>query len=91
MKIKIDKDGNLWLERAGKMKIQECKETILETNDFNPAVTEYIYRPCGDWCPLFDDSIGVEEDNSGTEVVSISICEGKVLQCRVEDFEDGRE
>jgi hypothetical protein len=43
MKIKIDNEGCLWIERAGKMKAQICPY------DEN-------WTGCGDWCPLFDDS-----------------------------------
>lgn len=39
MKIKIDKDGNLQIERAGKLKAQYCPH--------------YEGSPCGDWCPKF--------------------------------------
>lgn len=41
MKAKIDKDGFLYIERAGVMKRQHC-----------PYVDEQI---CGDWCPLFGE------------------------------------
>jgi hypothetical protein len=44
MKIKIDKDGYLWIERAGKMKKQFCPYDSINEGY------------CGDWCPLFDDS-----------------------------------
>ena len=41
MKIKIDEDGWLWLERAGEMKSQFC---------FHDGVVQ-----CGDWCPAFGE------------------------------------
>lgn len=40
MKIKIDRDGYLWLERAGKMKQAWCP-------------THFRRSPCGDWCAKF--------------------------------------
>ncbi len=42
MKGKIDRHGQLWIERAGKLKIQGCPNQ------------EDSY--CGDWCPLFGES-----------------------------------
>ena len=42
MKGKIDKGGNLLIERANQMKLQGC-----------PVDTEDSY--CGDWCPLFEE------------------------------------
>jgi hypothetical protein len=42
MKIKIDNEGCLWIERAGKMKAQICPY------DEN-------WTGCGDWCPLFHE------------------------------------
>ena len=46
MKLKIDKDGNLHIERAGRWKKQTCPHAGL----------------CGDHCPLFGepDQDGIE-------------------------------
>jgi hypothetical protein len=44
MKFKIDTSGHLWTKRARKWKIQTC------------PILYSIRQPCGDWCPLFDDS-----------------------------------
>lgn len=46
MNGKIDKDGFLHIERAGRMKRQECPfhEKLCNRDGF---------IPCGDWCPLF--------------------------------------
>lgn len=52
MKAKIDKNGYLELERAGKFKRQYCPFTAY---DDNPNI-------CGDWCPLFD--IRTSSDNA---------------------------
>ena len=46
MKIKIDEDGWLWLERAGKMKSQFCIHCDGDR--------------CGDWCPAFGEPYGTE-------------------------------
>lgn len=42
MRIEIDKQGHLLLERGGRMKDQYCP------HDADPA-------SCGDWCPLFHE------------------------------------
>ena len=42
MKIKIDNNGWLWIERAGKFKAQGCSHG-----------NEWV--PCGDWCPKFGE------------------------------------
>ena len=39
MKGKIDKNGRLFIERRGTMKLQTCPFTF--------------ENPCGNWCPLF--------------------------------------
>jgi hypothetical protein len=50
MKAMIDRHGNLWLERAGKLKPQSCP---LKTTDHRDEGAWC----CGDWCPLFGVSI----------------------------------
>lgn len=51
MKGKINKSGNLEIERAGKMRAQYC-----------PYVSEKaIYITCGDWCPAFEEPIWCED------------------------------
>lgn len=44
MKILIDQDGELWLERKGAMKVQEC-----------PYKHGTRGELCGDQCPLFGE------------------------------------
>lgn len=47
MKIKIDGEGGLWLERCGVMKAQICPF-------HSPVLGAKMYRyNCGDWCPKF--------------------------------------
>lgn len=69
MKAKIDKDGWLWLERAGKFKKQYCLFQN-ENNDLGQA-------KCGDWCPLF----GKIETNYDliTSEFKIEICQNRIL------------
>ena len=43
IKVRIDDNGTLELNRAGKLKFQEWPNT------------EGVY--CGDWCPLFEEPI----------------------------------
>ena len=47
MKIKIDADGILWIERAGVLKEQFCP--------FDPGDGDDKCVMCGDWCPLFGE------------------------------------
>jgi hypothetical protein len=49
MKAKIDKDGNLYIERAGKLKDQCCPFAI---------PIQSVIVSCGDWCPHFEAEIG---------------------------------
>lgn len=48
MRIEIDEDGSLRLDRGGKMKNQLC-----------PYTEE---SRCGDWCPLFREPYYFEND-----------------------------
>jgi len=102
MKIKIDKNGNLWLERKGKMKIQECKNVILTRNsreeDYptQSIFTEYTYRPCGDWCIHFKEPkihrgyySNSEKEPLPNDGVTIETCAGD-LHSKFEDFTDER-
>ena len=51
MKGKIDRDGFLWIERAGKMNETTCPYSQW----LNKTTEEPI--SCGDWCPLFGEPI----------------------------------
>ena len=48
VKLKINASGNLFVERAGKLKPQGC-----------PYKEDNV--PCGDWCPLFQEPEGMIE------------------------------
>jgi transcription elongation factor Elf1 len=49
VKGKIDRDGWLWIERAGEMKIQECPY-------------QSCTAKCGDWCPHFGELEKIVEE-----------------------------
>ncbi len=76
MKIRIDKDGALGIERAGEMLHQDCP--------FHKSA-----RYCGDWCPLFGepDIRGYEMGPNGPvrQTDRLDICEGRILQGQIED------
>ena len=60
MNGKIDTDGFLSIERAGVMKEQLCPYMNNEIKTYGGQTGRYIsstlqMRPCGDWCPLFDE------------------------------------
>ena len=74
MKIKIDKEGFLWIERKGRMKNQVC-----------PYDSDRSH--CGDWCPLFvEPSFHKADDKANIEV---ALC-GIIHNVPVADFEDER-
>lgn len=85
MKIKIDKNGGLWLRRAGKMKPQECH--------MRPPIFldgEYKIRLCSDSCPLFSEPTAETRDNHPKETIELHICRG-YIECRPSEFVDERE
>ncbi len=76
MKIKIDKNGALHIERAGVMNVQYCLHS--------PHVSR-----CGDWCPAFGEP-KVVEDNGNT-VAWLGLCEeAGFVSCSPEYFFDER-
>ena len=86
MKIRIDRDGWLEIERAGFMKLQECPYDV-ETEDCGRA-------RCGDWCPLFGELEERHEPIYGDGIgpvnaIELSICK-RVWRCKPDDFEDER-
>lgn len=79
MEGKINKNGMLVINRAGKEKIQCCQFQV------NPEAAEY----CGDHCPHFNE---LEDDGISTPLHSvfyIGICHGKRIEFR--QFEDERD
>ena len=61
MKVKIDKSGNLWIERAGKMKAQNCPH----------GNTDETLVACGDWCPMFQEPADYEKD----DLIFLQLCQ----------------
>ena len=77
MKIKIDNEGYLWIERKGKMKDQFC-----------PYDSDMSH--CGDWCPLFlEPSFHKADDIVDFDNMEIALC-GIIHNVPVADFEDER-
>ena len=71
MNGKINIDGNLEIERAGKMKVQYCPHE--PDSKANVA--------CGDWCPLFAttriDTRGFNDTICNKQL--LAICENTIL------------
>ena len=76
MKIRINKDGFLEIERAGKWKEQICPYTkprkghqYIETEDVKANYMQVVDgTPCGDWCPLFSENI------SDNYIIALNAC-----------------
>ena len=80
MKIKIDKYGHLWLERAGVMKKQYC-----------PHAPD-LQMCCGTWCPLFGEPTRHEWNAiaGGSEFTcELLLCQTRIV-VRSPDFTDER-
>lgn len=84
MKILIDKNGWLHIERAGEMKRQYCLNGCKDDNDY--------IRECGDWCPAFGEpGPGCCDAKGKPLTVIISLCsEADRLICEFEHFTDER-
>lgn len=76
MKIKIDKDGHLLIDRAGKMKLMACPFSY--DKDLRAADS-----PCGDWCPLFHE---FEIDGKP----AIELCRAYFPEGEIEELVDER-
>lgn len=74
MKIKINKDGHLEIERAGEFKKQVC-----------PYNTQQF---CGDQCPLFGTP-HEQDPSEGSAAIVLAICQ-KAFVVLAKDFTDGR-
>jgi len=72
MKAAINVDGLLSIERAGILQRQYCP--------YHPTEGQ---NECGDWCPQFG-----EPDILERRLISISLCNGKLIKC--ESLEDKR-
>jgi len=91
MKIKIDKDGYLWLERAGKMKAVKCPEDHYTEKEPYRSVSFHKHWSCGDWCSLFREEIATVYEAGGLsrKAAQINLCKNDHT-CFIEDFTDER-
>lgn len=58
-KIKIDKTGDLYIEKAGKYKLVSCPYSSI----INPIDGGCVRAPCNHLCALFNDTY-LKDDNS---------------------------
>jgi hypothetical protein len=79
MKIEINKQGYLNLERAGQMKSQLCPH-----NFYSTRLDDWVH--CGDWCPLFSEPFYTDENR----IVHIGLCHRTEIHCKAKDFLDER-
>lgn len=94
MKVRITKEGNLEFERNGKFKLQTCPYHIWDTKQYGyNEGYEHLYRPCGDWCPLFElksiHSNILEPENDRILLYELQLCK-RTISIRAEDLEDLR-
>ncbi len=86
MKIKINREGLLWIERKGVMKEQICPYC-------SSAIwsgTSVVRAKCGDWCPLFvEPSFHKADDVVDFDNVEIALCR-IIHNVPAADFEDER-
>jgi len=66
MKGAIEKNGYLWIERAGKIKKQYCPHDVVGEDVIG----------CGDWCPMFGEpeQVYTMKNAQRGEVVGLQIC-----------------
>lgn len=74
MKIEIDNEGFLCLERGGVLKEQYCPHC------------HGVMDQCGDWCPLFSEPF----KNGYQDQIVIHLCNGKSITQKWEDYTDRR-
>jgi len=74
MKIKIDKNGSLHLERAGKMRKVNCPFSLIQYNK--------LYNSCGDWCALFDITQTTTTVSQGGTTKIHTIKNAKIELCK---------
>ena len=86
MKILIDEDGRLHIERAGVYRQQTCPYTF---NGF--------WMGCGDWCPHFGEPttfpFRADDRDPGAglrQYVTLTLCHGNSFRVVEEDFTDER-
>lgn len=81
--MKINKFGNLEIERAGKWTIQHCPFHV--SRFFESAGT--YYRPCGGWCPLFGEPHTQAAEDLLSTISWLELCranlEGEIIDERM--------
>ena len=78
MKIKLDKDGALHIERAGIMNMQYCLHS--------PHVSR-----CGHWCPAFGEPVKHHDQFDDLHLIELRLCrEAGCLSIAEQDFTDER-
>lgn len=78
MKIRIDRYGQLCIERVGAMKQQSCPGPA---HDHAPGGGQF----CGDWCPLFGEPESRLNETGQRYDQSLKICGGRTLYGQMED------
>jgi len=91
MKIKIDKNGLLWMARdgIGRFKPIECDSKIEKTitsKNGDISITTYSYKQCGDYCSMFMGPI----KTARTGWYELKIC-GQELEIHEDCLIDNRE
>ena len=83
MKIKISRHGNLYIERAGKMREQYCLT--------GARYTDGLIRNCGDWCPAFGEPVKLHDQFDDLHLIELRLCrEADFVSCAPKDFTDER-
>jgi len=55
MRGKIDKGGNLLIERGGFLRTASCPFAVWTISQNAPIQHSNEFMPCGHWCPLFGE------------------------------------
>lgn len=77
MNGKIDKQGNIWMERAGELVCSQCDRRPIWKVVAGEIPKFVGYEPCNHSCVHFTEHVVSKEDKK--EAI-ISLCEGTVLQ-----------
>ena len=70
MKGKIDKDGNLLIERGGFLGTASCPFAVWTISQNAPIQHSNEFMPCGHWCSLFGEPFS-KINHAGAE---LSLC-----------------
>jgi len=78
MKGKIDKDGVLYIERAGVMRQQMCPYS------YSNQLPVFSATQCGDACPLFGEPTQLSHTPSG-DTYGIKLCQRELVFGKLTD------